>query len=190
MTENVKELMEEVKNLSELMLDLAYSSLFFESKDIAKEVMILYNELEELEERLYLHLFAATRGRAAAKYVSVIDFVESSKMVATAAKNLAETILEGKEMHPVIKAALQESDESIVRATVTKKSVLKGRTLGETRLRTEMGTQIIAIRRGSKWIFDPNKGSQMLEGDVLFGVGPQSSCEKLSKLSRGDVRKI
>ena len=32
MGKNVKELLEELKNLSELMLDLAYSSVFFESK--------------------------------------------------------------------------------------------------------------------------------------------------------------
>ena len=88
MPENVKSLMAEVKNLSELMLDLAYSSVFFESKEIAKEVVLLFSNLEDLEERLYFHLFAASRGKQPSRFISVIDMVESSKLVATAARNM------------------------------------------------------------------------------------------------------
>lgn len=190
MAESVKELIEDTKNLSELMLDLAYSSVFFESKEIAKEVMVLYNELEDLEERLYLHLFAASRGKLQKKFISVIDVVESSKWVANAAKNMSETVLEGKALHPVIKEALKETDESIVRAAVAKKSVLRNKTLGDLRLRTEMGIYITAIRRGNKWIFDPKKGTDVLENDIIFGVGPSASCKKLSRLAKGEVKKI
>src|SRR3989344_315747 len=190
MAESVKELIEDIKNLSELMLDLAYSSVFFESKEIAKEVMVLYNELEDLEEKLYLHLFAASRGKIQKKFISVIDVVESSKWVANAAKNMSETVLEGKALHPVIKEALKATDESIVRANVTKKSILRDKTLGDLKLRTEMGIHIIAIRRSNKWIFNPKKGTDILENDVIFGVGPSASCKKLSKLAKGEVKKI
>src|SRR3989338_6497783 len=103
MTENVKDLIEEVKNLSELMLDLAYSSVLFESKDIAKEVLLLFNNLDSLTERLYLHLFAASRGKFSNRLISVIDIIESSKMVAAAARNMSELVLEGAELHPIVK---------------------------------------------------------------------------------------
>ena len=105
--QSVKELIEDVKDLSELMLALAYSSVFFESKDIAKEVMILYNDLEDKEEQLYLHLFAASRGKPSERLISVIDIAESSKMVGNAAKNLSEGVLEGRKMHPIIKVAFK-----------------------------------------------------------------------------------
>jgi len=187
---SVKDLIEEVKDLSELMLELAYSSVFFESKDIAKEVMILYSDLEEQEERLYLHLFAASRGRSSERLISVIDLAESSKMVANAAKNLSEMVLEGRKMHPIIKQALQESDESIIKAVINRKSILKNRSLGDLRIRTEMGMHIIAIKRGSKWIFDPQKSTRLYEGDTLIGNGPGPSCKKLERLAKGEVKKI
>ncbi len=190
MAENVKEHLEDLKNLSELMLDLAYSSVFFESKEIAKEVMVLYNELEDVEEKLYLHLFAGSRGKLQKKFISVLDVVESSKWVANAAKNMSETVLEGKALHPVIKEALKGTDESIVRVVVTKRSILKGKTLGDLRLRTEMGMHIIAIRRGNKWIFDPKKHTDILENDIMFAVGPSFSCKKLNKLAKGEAKKI
>ena len=188
--ESVKELIEDVKNLSELMLSLAYSSVFFESKDIAKEVMILYNDLEDLEEKLYLHLFAASRGRPSERLISVIDIAESAKMVGNAAKNLSETVLEGRKMHPIIKEAIKESDETIVRCVVTNKSVMKNKTLGDLKIRTDVGIQILAIKRENKWIFNPKKDTEIYQNDMLIGTGPNAGCKKLDKLAKGEVKKI
>ncbi len=190
MPENVKDLMEEVKDLSELMLDLAYSSVFFESKEIAKEVVLLYSNLEELEEKLYYHLFAASRGRQDRRLISVIDLVEGSKMVASAARNMSEMVLEGAELHPIIKEALKASDESIVRAIVSRTSILVNKTLGDVRLRTNLGMNVIAIKRDNKWIFDPDKTVRMLKDDILIGIGSLDSCRLLSKLAEGEIKKL
>src|SRR2546429_9079299 len=46
---NVKELLVELKDASELMVDLAYAAVFFNEEDLAEEV-------EELEERMDGHL--------------------------------------------------------------------------------------------------------------------------------------
>ncbi|MFH0832858.1 MAG: TrkA C-terminal domain-containing protein [Candidatus Aenigmatarchaeota archaeon] len=188
MAENVKELIEDMKNLSELMLDLAYSSVFFENKEIAKEVLLLYNNLEYTEERLYLHLMAASRGRPAKRLISVLDLVESSKFVATAARNMSELVLGGGELHPIIKEALSETDESITRAVVSKKSPLCNKTLGEIKLATEIGVRIVGIRRKDRWIFDPNGNTTVLEDDILIGVGPSSPCGRLQKLAKGTLK--
>lgn len=188
MAENVKELLEELKNLSQLMMDLAYSSVFFRNKEIAKEVMMLYERMEELEERLYLHLFAASRGKIMKKLISIIDIVESSKTVASAAKNLSELVLEGKELHPVIKHALEESDEMISKCIVSRRSQLSNKTIGEVRIRSTTGSDVVAIRRagereGKKWIFDPQKETMIYENDTLICIGPSASCNKLKKMA-------
>jgi len=190
MGENVKDLLEELKNLSELMLDLAYSSVFFNNKEIAQEVSILFEHLEELEEKLYLHLFAASRGKVSRKLISFIDLVEATKLVASAAKQLSQVVIEGVEVHPIIKEALEESDESITKAVVKKKSIMTNKTLGNLKLRTEMGIDIIAIRRGKNWIFDPDKNTQLKEKDVIIAVGPKNSCKKLRGLAHGGVKNI
>ena len=190
MPENVKELMEEMKNLSELMLDFAYSSVFFESKDIAKEVILLYERLEEVEEKLYIHLFAASRGRLQRKFTSVLELVESTKAIAHAAKNISKIVLEGKELHPIIKETLKNNDETITRVVVTKNSMLKDRALGELKLRTKIGINIIAIRRMGRWIFGKKKNRKLNEGDTLVGVGPSSACESLRKIAKGLVKRL
>lgn len=182
---NVKDLLEELKNLSELMLDLAYSSVFFKNKDIANEVELLYERLEQLEENLYLHLFAASRGRILRKLISIIDIVESAKTVASAAKNMSELVAEGKDLHPIIKSALAESEECTAKCTVLKKSTLVNKSFEEARVRTNTGAHVIAIRRGKKWIFNPKKAEKMLENDILICVGPKNACGRLLKLAHG-----
>ncbi len=190
MQENVKDLLEEMKNLSSLMLDLAYSSVFFSSRDIASEVVDLYDRVDELEEKLFIHLLSASREpHLARKLVSVLEIVESAKRVAGAARNMSQLVLENNELHPIIKEALKESDESITRATVSGSSALSNQTIGDMRLRTETGIHIIAIRRGRKWIFNPRKTTKMMKSDVLIGIGPKASCKKLRRLADGGARK-
>ncbi|MBI2579752.1 MAG: potassium channel protein [Candidatus Aenigmarchaeota archaeon] len=184
MQENVKDLLEEMKNLSSLMLDLSYSSVFFTSKDIASEVVELYDRIEDIEEKLTIHLLSASREpHLAKKLVSVFEVVESAKRVASAARNMSQIVLDNKELHPIIKEALQESDERITRAIISGSSLLANQTIGDLRLRTETGIHIIAIRRGPKWIFNPRKATNLMKNDILIGIGPKASCRKLRRLA-------
>ncbi|MCD6477855.1 MAG: PhoU family transcriptional regulator [Candidatus Aenigmarchaeota archaeon] len=189
MGKNVKELLEELKNVSELMLDLAYSAVFFESKDIAREVILLSDSVSKLEEDLYLHLFAISK-KMSKRLISVIELVETSKKVAAAAKNLGELVLEGKELHPVIKVALKETDESIVRVKISKNSIMANKTLGELKFRSNTGLDVIAIRRRKKWIFDPKKNTRIYPGDVIIAVGSLESCRRAKDIANGKIQEL
>ena len=68
--------------------------------------------------------------------------------------------------------------------------MLKDRALGELKLRTKIGINIIAIRRMGRWIFGPKKNTQLNEGDTLVGVGPSSACESLRKIAKGLVKRL
>lgn len=45
---SIKDILIEMKNLSELMVDLAYSAVLFNSKDAANEVLKLENKVNSL----------------------------------------------------------------------------------------------------------------------------------------------
>ncbi|MBI3335359.1 MAG: potassium channel protein, partial [Candidatus Portnoybacteria bacterium] len=138
-------------------------------------------------------LFAAFRGSAEHSLITVIDVVESAKNVARAARHLAKMILEGKELHPVIHEALEETDETIERVTISSRSILANKSLKELELGSEVGISVIGIRRGDekvyKWIFYPHGSSMLRAGDVVIGVGSNESCEKFIDLASGK-RKI
>lgn len=181
---NVKTLLEELKDTSALMLDLAYSSIFFNNKEIAEEVILLYEKIEKVEEDLYMHLFSASRGTYNSKLISLIDIVESTKSIANAARNLANLIIDGRELHPVIKEAIEESDEVISRVSVDENSPAINKTLRD--LGENLIINMIAIRRKKekeyKWIFDPKIDTKILAGDSIVIVGHESACNKFKKL--------
>jgi uncharacterized protein with PhoU and TrkA domain len=57
-----------------------------------------------------------------------------------------------------------------------------GHSLKELRLETETGMFVLAVQRGSRWIYRPRAGFQLREGDRLISVGPEEGEEELQAL--------
>ncbi|MBQ5397061.1 MAG: potassium channel protein, partial [Candidatus Methanomethylophilus sp.] len=51
----------ELKDTSEMMVDLAYSSLLYDNVEIAEEVLSLYDRMEELSERIQDEIVQVSR---------------------------------------------------------------------------------------------------------------------------------
>lgn len=45
--------------------------------------------------------------------------------------------------------------------------------------------RVIAIRRGSKWIFNPSGKTRLEAGDILIARGDPDGEEKLEELAKG-----
>lgn len=99
-------------------------------------------------------------------------------------------VLEGVELHPVIKETILEGEEIIGKIQVYPESVIVGKTLGELDLATNTGVWIIAVRRGKRWIFGPNENFKIRAGDVLIGRGTRTSIDHLKEIARGAIRVI
>ena len=50
--ESLEEMILEIKDTSELMVDLAYSSLLYNNREIAEEVFILQERMEEIGDEI------------------------------------------------------------------------------------------------------------------------------------------
>ena len=57
----VRELLLEMKNLSELMIDLAYSSALYNDKDLAEDVLALESRVDTLAYLLEMEIMVASR---------------------------------------------------------------------------------------------------------------------------------
>ncbi len=80
----------------------------------------------------------------------------------------------------MIALSLQDSESIISSATVLDNSDLAGSTLGDTKLANQCGMWVVAIKRGRKYIYGPDKATRVSAGDLLFVRGPQDgeSCFK------------
>uniref|UniRef100_UPI0026170CF5 potassium channel family protein n=1 Tax=Thermococcus sp. TaxID=35749 RepID=UPI0026170CF5 len=165
---NVKDIFVEMKNTAELMVDLAYSAVLFREKEMAEEVLELEEYLDILNYNLTVRAVLAARNiKEAEQITSILQMARSIDEISDAAADLAKMTLEEK-LHPLVTEVILESEETIGKAVVSPDSDLVGRTLDELDLPANTGTWVIAIRRGKRWIFNPDEDTKIFPNDTLI----------------------
>lgn len=181
---NVKELLVEAKDTSELMIDLAYAAVFFDEQKLAREV-------ERLEERMGAHLrrlrtvamLAARSPEDAEAMESVLWLAGAIEKMGDAASDIGRVVEARLGIPDALRPDLRHADEIAGRVKVRSGSAAIGRTLRDLALPTETGTWLMAIRRGTEWEFDPGPDSVVSEGDVLLFQGPEEGINLIREIA-------
>ena len=177
----------EIKDKSELMVDLAYSSLLYDNKIIAKEVYDLENLIDSLFQKIQKDsLERVKNGKLSVNSaLTLIRLAQAGEEIADAAQEIADVELRDVELHPILKLSVRESDEIIAKIQVNSKSILCGKTLGKLKLGSETGMMIIAMRHKKRWLYGPNKYTRIDQDDILFAKGPEDGEKHLIELAKG-----
>src|SRR6266480_2928343 len=181
---NVKELLVELKDASELMVDLAYAAVFFNEEDLAEEV-------EELESRMDGHLrrlrevamLAARSPEDAEAMAGVLHIAGAIEKIGDAASDIARVIQAKLGIPDALRPDLRHADEIVGRVKVREGAPSVGRPLRELMLPTETGMWLIAVRRGVEWEFDPGPESVVTDGDVLLFQGPEEGVSLIREVA-------
>ena len=183
----VESMLLELKDTSEFMVDLAYSSLLYNNTEIAEEVIFLEGKMDELSIQIqqYIENVGREHPEEVAKFTFVLRLQMAIEDIANAAASIADVVLRGLGEHPVISMSIQESEATIEMATVSENSILVGKTLGELALGSHTGMYIIAIKRGSQYIYGPSRETVILAGDSLIAKGPEESADFFLDLAEG-----
>jgi len=185
---SIKDILIEMKNMSELMVDLAYSAMLFNSKDAAEEVIKLENKVNRLNYQIKKEsLLAARTVEDAEKLTALLEVGEAAETIADSAKDIADLVLRDMRPHPVFKMVMEESDETIKRITIIEGSELIGKSLGELLLATRTGMTVIAIRRNESWIYGPDKNTILAADDTLIAKGNETGGILLEKLAKNEI---
>jgi uncharacterized protein with PhoU and TrkA domain len=181
-----KELVErmvELKDTSELMIDLAYSALMLNSRELAEEVQRLEESVDKLHTAFeLLALTSDFKKDEASGFLGLIRIGVATEKIADAAAEMAEVVLRGIEPHPVLKLAIRQAEETVAQACVTSDSSLVGKSLKEARLHEETGMWVLVIKRGEKPL-RPKGDSRIETGDILIASGYAKGVDALRKLA-------
>ena len=186
---SVKDILIEMKDMSELMVDLAYSAVLFNNKDAAEEVLTLENRLNSMNYEIKKQSLVAARSlEDAEKLTTLLEIAEAAESMGNAAKDLADLTLKGFEPHPVFRAVMEESERNIIRLKVKEESDQANECQSDLLLLNRTGMRIISIRRGESWIYGPDKNTVILADDFLIAKGTETGTEILEKLVSGEIR--
>jgi uncharacterized protein with PhoU and TrkA domain len=190
LTEEIADLLADMKNISELMVGLAYSAATFHSNEIAQEVRNLEESMDRMKEELEILVIEAARGVTKrsnfAEFRGLLHIAWSSEILSDAAYEIADVVLRQIPLHSVFLASIEESDEIILKMEV-KNPAIFDRTLKELRIETRTGMFILAIRRhDGRWVYNPAGSAVIKSGDLLIMRGPREG-EVMMREICGDV---
>ncbi|MDR5671769.1 PhoU-like domain fused to TrkA-C domain [Halalkaliarchaeum sp. AArc-CO] len=188
---SVKELLVEMKDTSELLIDLAYSAVLHQSENIAREVLELEHRMDVLQMRARMSLILAARNPSEAEQLApVLGIVAGADKVSDAAGDIAKIVLEDIGLPDAMRGALSEAVEVLVRGTIAPDSPYAGRTLLDINLESETGVRVIAIRRDDDWILNPGPETVLEDGDVTILRGPEPNIEEVYERATGDPYEV
>src|SRR3989304_7381749 len=142
--------MAELKDTSELMIDLAYSSLMLNSRELAEEVQRLEEYVDQLHTDFELLVLTSDfKKEEASGFLGLIRLGVATEKIADAAAEMAEVVLRGVEPHPVLKLAIKEAEETVTQACVTQNASIINKTLKEARVHEQTGMWVLAKKLAS-----------------------------------------
>lgn len=185
---SVKELLTEMKDVSELIVDLAYSAVVFDSKEIGEEVSYLESKMDKLKYQIRLaSMLAARNVEEAEQLTGILQVASAAETIANAAGDIVKILEIDIESRPFIPSILKDADEKINTTVIKGESSLANKTLGELSLESELGVRIIAIRRKKKWMYDPEDDTRLKEGDRIIVRGVMDGFVRLKNLAEGEI---
>jgi len=164
-SKNVKEMITEIKDLSVLAVDLAYCSILFADKDLAKEVSFISEKIEALRESMEKSvLMAATSGVKEDELIGILRLASYSERISSVAEELAKTVLKGQ-IHDVEKSALGEAEEKFIRLKIGRED--SGKII--LNFGPEKRIWVFAIKRKKSWIHHPKSSQRLETDDLIYG---------------------
>jgi uncharacterized protein with PhoU and TrkA domain len=187
----VSDLLVEMKNLSELMIDLAYSAALFNDKELAEDVIELESRIDTLAYLLDMEIMIAARDAEDAEtLIGVSTVASAADKISDAAADIAAIVTRNIGIHPIIGEIFEKVEERLMKATVKEGSIIAGKPIGDLDLAARMGVDIIAIRRNKDWKLDPDDSERVLLGDILITRGAPVGIKEFKELAEGRLKKL
>jgi uncharacterized protein with PhoU and TrkA domain len=183
----VRETLVQMKDISEIMIDLAYSAAVMDNKALAEEVVQLEKRMDDLVYVLNMNLMLSARDSKDAEAIAGVQRVGAlTNVISDAAGDIAALVLRGIKIHPVVREVFERTEENLEHANIVEGSIIEGKSVDELHLARKIGADIIAIKRGEHWLINPGKEILMPE-DVVLARGTQEGLGVLIKAARGEV---
>jgi uncharacterized protein with PhoU and TrkA domain len=181
-----------MKNLSELMIDLAYSAALFNDKELAEDVLILESRIDTLAYLLEMEIMVAAGGdpKDAEALIGVSTVAAATDKISDAAADIAAIVTRNIGVHPIVGSIFEKVEERLMKAIVKEDSIISGKQIGGLDLAARMGIDIIAIRRNKDWIINPKATESLLSGDTLITRGAPLGTKEFKEIAEGRLKQM
>ncbi len=182
----VRELLTEMKDMSEVIIDLAYASLMYNSSAMAEKVRGLEDEMDDLKFATRYKVLLSSRTREDARQLSgLLEVASAADRISDAASDIVSLLRFPPEKRPFITEMLSEADEKIRMIKIGPDSSMAGNTIGRLQVEASTGCKIIAIKNRRGWTYDPEDDMKLRANDVIIVRGTDDGADLLTEYAAG-----
>jgi uncharacterized protein with PhoU and TrkA domain len=180
---NLVSALAQLKDLSEMMVDLAYSSFIYGSEEVAEQVLKMEDVVDTLHIEFELELLKFKDKFKPEEVLGSIRLAMAAEELADAAARIAMLVKRGVRAHPIVKMAFEEADETIAQVRISGDSIICGKSIGELGLEDDLGVRIVAVKRGERWLYHPQDSFQLLCDDLVIFRGYIEGASKFLRIA-------
>jgi len=194
MTENepisVKDILIEMKTLSEICVDLSFASLLYSDKLVAEQVLVLEEKIDSLYKSLLDRLSVSIKNLSQAEELRIYYIIgEANNLISDSAADMAALVLMGFDIEDEIKLVQQHMDQIVDLVPLEGSSVLCGKSELSADIHDLLGVDIFGIIRPEAGLLT-NYDEIMKSGDLLIFRGPLSNVNHFISLARGEIQSV
>lgn len=179
LTENIVDYLIGLKDTSEVMVDIAYGAVLYNSKELAQLVNNMEKRVDTIRNKAELSVLKLAKTSTTddiSSFQGLMRVIEATEDISDAANQIAKIVLEEIPSHPIIELVIGESDESIFEKTVEEASVIVGKTIPTGNYLDEFGIRVLALKRAAGHFFKPRRRTKIRAGDTIVFTGLKNAC--------------
>ena len=186
---NLRTLLADAKDTSELMVDLAYAAVYFGDPDMADEVRDLESVLTQLvADMRSLAVLGVRHPREAPGMGRVLQVISAIERIGNDAVNIARTVTNNLGIPTHLVEELRDAEEVSHRVVVVEGSTMAHSALIDLELPVLTGMRILAVRGGDGWTTAVSGETILVPDDVLFLEGPPAGIPTVRELAGAPPR--
>ena len=183
---SVRELLTEMKDTSEVIVDLAYASLMYNSDNMAQKVRDLEDDMDDLKFAIRYKAPLSSRTKEDARQLSgLLEVASAADRISNAASDIVSLLRFPPEKRPLITDILLESDERIRMIRIKPESTMVGNTIERLAIEANTGCKIIAIKNRHGWTYDPEYDMKIRANDDIVVRGTDDGADLLTQYAAG-----
>lgn len=187
---SVKEILIEIKTLSEICVDLSFASLLYSDKLVAEQVLILEEKIDGLYKNLLDRLSVSIKSLNQAEQLRIYYIIgEANNLISDSAADMASLVLLDYDIADELKHIQQHMDQIVDLIRLDEKSCLCGKSEVAADLHDLIGIDVIGIIRSENELL-LHYDEVMMAGDLLIFRGPLESVNQFIELVNGRIKSV
>ncbi|UJG41416.1 MAG: hypothetical protein K9W45_02880 [Candidatus Heimdallarchaeum aukensis] len=187
---SVKDILIEMKTLSEICIDLAFASLMYSDELVAKQVFVIEKQIDELYKKLLTHLSLSIKSTSMAQQFHIYFTIgEATNIISDSAADIASLVQRNIVVDDEIKELQNHMEQVVDLVRINEKSIFIGESELSSDIHDVIGVDIVGIIRPEEGFFtEYNK--IMKEGDLVIFRAPLECANAFIMLANGEITSV